>query len=159
MNTVPELMTLVTFAASWAVLSVGHALADHVGGQTDFQAAHKSAPSAGELAAGASPRRGWAANLAHVAQYHAVLMLLGLGAWLVLPLHWSAPGVVVALVWSAGTHAFLDRRWPVRWLLTRLRQARFAELADGGLNGMYLADQALHGLALGVAAVALAVIA
>ncbi|SFW50431.1 hypothetical protein SAMN04489730_0948 [Amycolatopsis australiensis] len=154
----PELMTLVTFAASWVVLSVGHTLADHVGGQTDRQAARKGAPTAAEVAAGASPRRGWAANLAHVAQYHAVLMLLGFAAWLALPLPWSTRGVLAALVWSAGTHAFLDRRWPVRWLLNRLRQGRFARQADNGLNGMYLADQALHGLALGIAAVALAVI-
>ncbi len=153
-----QMMTLSTFGASWVVLSVGHTLADHVGGQTDHQAARKGAPTAGEVAAGVNPRRGWAANLSHVAQYHAVLTLLGFGAWLVLPLRWSVLGVLAALVWSAGTHAFLDRRWPVWRLLNCLRQARFAELEAGGLNGMYLADQALHRLALGIAAAVLAVI-
>ncbi|MCR3719914.1 MULTISPECIES: hypothetical protein [Prauserella salsuginis group] len=158
MATVDELMTLATFAASGVVLLVGHNLADHVTGQCDWQAANKGAPKPEEVAAGASPHRGWLANLAHVGQYHLSLLVLGFLAWLVLPLHWSAPGVVSALAWSAGTHALLDRRWPVRWLLERTGSPDFARLNAGGLNGMYAADQALHGLALGVSAVLLAVL-
>ncbi|WP_405008112.1 hypothetical protein OHV13_32125 [Kitasatospora purpeofusca] len=38
-------MLLATFGAVWAVLSVGHTLADHVLGQTDHQAANKAAPT------------------------------------------------------------------------------------------------------------------
>lgn len=102
------------------------------------------------VAAGASPHRGWLANLAQVAQYHLRLIVLGLLAWLVLPLHWSPAGVVAALVWSAATHALLDRLWPVRRLLEHIGSPKFARLNAGGLNGMYAADQALHGLALGI---------
>lgn len=153
-----QLMTLATFGASWAVLAVGHNLADHIGGQTHHQSQAKAAPTRAEVATGVSPRRGWGANLAHVAQYHLLLGALALSAWSVLPLHWSPLGVGLALAWSAGTHAFLDRRWPVRWLLDHTRQRGVADLNTGGVNGMYLADQALHGLALGVAAAILAVI-
>jgi hypothetical protein len=153
-----QVRKVATFAGSWAVLAVGHTVADHLTGQTDWQAAHKGAPTRDQVEAGAHRHAGWAANLAHVAQYHATLIVLGAPAWWVLPLHWTPTGVVAALVWSAGTHALLDRRWPVRWLLEHIGKAGFARLATAGLNGMYLADQALHGLALGVAAVALAVI-
>lgn len=153
-----EVLTLATFGASWAVLHVGHNLADHVTGQCDWQAAGKGAPKPEEVAEGASPHRGWLANLAHVAQYHLTLAVLGFVAWLVLPLSWSVPGVVAALLWSAATHALLDRRWPVRWLLDHLGASQFARLAAGGMNGMYAADQALHGLALGISAGLLAVL-
>lgn len=153
-----QLITLATFGASWVVLAVGHNVADHVTGQSDWQATHKAAPRPEEVAAGVSRYRGWPANLAHVAQYHVTLVVLGFGAWLLLPLDWSPLGVTCALGWSAATHAFLDRRWPVRWLLERTGKPAFAQLAANGLNGMYLSDQALHGLALAIAAVMLAVI-
>jgi hypothetical protein len=70
--------------------------------------------------------------------------------------HWSLLGVAAALSWSAATHAFLDRRWPVRWLLEHTGKRGFANLAAAGMNGMYLTDQALHGVSLGGAAVMLA---
>lgn len=93
---------------------MGHSLADHATGQCDGQTAAKGAPSPAEVAVGASPRRGWQANLAHVGQSHLTLLVLGFLLWLVLPLHWSSMGVVAALVWSVGIHALLDRGWPVR---------------------------------------------
>lgn len=130
------------------MLAAGHNLADHVLGQTDRQAASKGAPSALAVEAGASPRRGWSACLGHVAAYHVVLAGLIVAAWLVLPLTLSWAGVCAGLLFSAFTHAFLDRRWPVRWLLQRTGSPKFADLNAGGLNGMYLADQALHGFAL-----------
>ncbi|GAA3561387.1 hypothetical protein GCM10022222_51450 [Amycolatopsis ultiminotia] len=156
MATEAELATLATFAASWAVVHVAHNLADHVTGQTDWQADNKGAPTSHQIAAGANPHTGWPANLAHVGQYHATLLLLGSLAWLVLPLHWSAWGITTALLWSAATHAFLDRRWPVRWLLDHIGKKGFARLNAGGLNGIYLTDQALHSTALSVSAVLLA---
>ncbi|QYN17450.1 hypothetical protein [Amycolatopsis sp. DSM 110486] len=156
--TVDDTATLATFAASGFVLLVVHNLADHVTGQTDWQADNKAAPKPDEVAAGANPHQGWSAILAHVAMYHLTMVVLGLLAWLVLPLHWSVLGVVLALVWSAATHALLDRRWPVRCLLEKTRSPKFAKLNAGGLNGMYAADQALHWLALAVSAVLLAVV-
>ncbi|MFF1350507.1 hypothetical protein ACFVZJ_31815 [Streptomyces sp. NPDC058322] len=42
----------------------------------------------------------------------------------------------------------MDRRWPVRWILEHTGATKFAALRAAGLNGMYLADQALHSGAL-----------
>ncbi|MFJ3072739.1 hypothetical protein ACIPJE_29090 [Streptomyces albidoflavus] len=50
------------------------------------------------------------------------------------------------------THAFFDRRWPVRWLLEHVGSRGFAELKAAGMNGMDLADQALYQTALLVSA-------
>ncbi|WP_219806369.1 DUF3307 domain-containing protein [Streptomyces sp. SM12] len=150
--TLDQVATLATFSAVWAVLSVSHNLADHVLGQTDHQAAGKAAPSADEVADGVSPRRGWGACLRHVAQYHLVMAVMLALVWVLLPLHLSWTGLAAGLTASAVTHAFLDRRWPVRWLLEHTRAKEFAALKAGGLNGMYLADQALHSGALLVSA-------
>ncbi|MFJ4187863.1 hypothetical protein [Kitasatospora sp. NPDC089509] len=149
---IEQLTTLAAFGSTWAVLAVGHNVADHVFGQSDHQAANKGAPSAEDVAAGASPRRGWAACLAHVAQYHLVMAALMALVWLFIPLPVSMTGLAVGFAWSAATHALLDRRWPVRWLLQHTGSPAFAELRTAGLNGMYLADQALHSGALLVSA-------
>lgn len=148
----------VTFAVVWAFLSTGHALADHVLGQTDKQAAHKAAPSKEDRAApkavlleegggappDADPYAGWGACLAHVLQYHIVLlMFLSLG-WQVFSLDLTPAGVLTGFGISAASHAFLDRRWPVKWILENTRSPDFARMKDHGMNGMYLADQALH---------------
>jgi hypothetical protein len=158
MTSIDQIATLATFGSVWAVLSVGHNLADHVIGQTDRQAGNKAAPSAAEVADGVSPRRGWGACLAHVAQYHVVMaVILGL-VWVVLPLQLSWAGLVAGLAVSAVTHAFFDRRWPVCWLLEHIGSKGFAELKAAGMNGMYLTDQALHQTALLVSALLIAVV-
>ncbi|WP_327073265.1 DUF3307 domain-containing protein [Kitasatospora purpeofusca] len=141
-------LMLATLGAVWAVLSVGHTLADHVLGQTDHQAANKAAPTPQQVKDGTDPRRGWSACLAHVAQYHLVVAGLYALTRLAVPLPATAIGVTAAVVWSAGTHAVLDRRWLVRLILERTGSAAFAQLNSGGLNGMYVADQALHATAL-----------
>ncbi|MGW0393025.1 hypothetical protein ACWDYJ_19435 [Streptomyces sp. NPDC003042] len=64
MKPIEQVATLATFGSVWAVFAVGHNLTDHVIGQTDHQANGKAAPSAAEVADGASPR-GWAACLGH----------------------------------------------------------------------------------------------
>ena len=147
MNTT-DLTALATFAATLPLLLVAHNLADHVTGQTHAQALTKAAPG----------RAGWAANLRHVAAYHVTLATLTALAWWLLPLHYTPLGAILAAAWSAGTHALLDRRWPVRWILTHTRKQGFADLNSGGLNGMYLADQALHHAALLISALMLAVV-
>lgn len=82
MTSIEQVASLATFGSVWAVLAVGHNLADHAFGQSDHQAARKGAPSAAEVADGASPRRGWDACLEHVAQYHLVMaMVLGLASF------------------------------------------------------------------------------
>ncbi|MEV0580816.1 hypothetical protein [Streptomyces sp. NPDC050392] len=152
MTSIEQVATLATFGGVWAVLSVSHNLADHVIGQTDRQAGSKAAPSADEVADGVSPRRGWGACLGHVAQYHLVMaVMLGL-VWAVLPLRMSWTGLAAGLTVSAVTHAFFDRRWPVRWLLEHIGSKGFAELKAAGMNGLYLTDQALHQTALLVSA-------
>ncbi|MGW6877126.1 hypothetical protein ACWGHA_32875 [Streptomyces xanthophaeus] len=148
MTSIEQIATLATFEAVWAVLSVGHNLADHVIGQTDQQAEGKAAPSAAEVADGVSPRRGWGACLRHIAQYHLVMAVTLALAWAVLPLQMSWTCLAAGLALSAVTHAFFDRRWPVRWLLEHVGSKGFAELKAAGMNGMYLTDQALHQTAL-----------
>ncbi|MEU1487174.1 DUF3307 domain-containing protein [Streptomyces sp. NPDC005752] len=148
MTSIEQVATLATFGAVWAVLAVGHNLADHVIGQTDHQADNKGAPAAAEVADGVSPRRGWGACLGHVARYHLVMaVMLGL-VWAVLPLQMSFTGLATGLAVSIVTHAFFDRRWPVRWILEHVGSKGFAELKTVGTNGMYLTDQALHQTAL-----------
>jgi len=144
--------TLATFATVWATLAVGHNLADHVLGQTDWQAANKGAPSREAVAAGIPWHAGWGPNLAHVGLYHLVLAALLSGVAFALPLQLTWPGLCAGFAVSAVTHAFLDRRWPVRWIVRVTGSPDFAELRDHGLNGMYLADQALHSAALLVSA-------
>jgi hypothetical protein len=151
MTSIEQIATLATFGAVWAVLSVDHNLADHVIGQTDQQAEGKAAPSAAEVADGVSPRRGWGACLGHVAQYPSTTLVMAMMlalVWAVLPLQMSWTGLAAGLALSAVTHAFFDRRWPVRWLLQHIGSKGFAELKAAGMNGMYLTDQALHQTAL-----------
>ncbi|MGW3658123.1 hypothetical protein ACWD6R_21630 [Streptomyces sp. NPDC005151] len=152
MASIDQIAALATFGSVWAVLSVGHNLADHVIGQTDRQAAGKAAPSAAEIADGVSPRKGWGACLRHVTQYHLVMAAMLTMVWAVLPLQMSWSGLVAGLVVSAVTHAFFDRRWPVRRLLEHVGSKGFAELKAAGMNGIYLTDQALHQTALLVSA-------
>jgi hypothetical protein len=66
------------------------------------------------------------------------------------PVSWT--GVVAALAVSASTHAVIDRRWPVQFIV------RVKDCADWP-QGPYVIDQSLHFGALLVAAVLAAVTA
>ncbi|WP_239404510.1 hypothetical protein [Frankia sp. Cj3] len=121
-----------TFATLAVTVYAAHTLADHVVGQTDRQAA---------LAA-------------HVGAYHLILAAMCAAVVAVFGLPVSPTGAVAGLALSAATHALWDRRTPVRWLLEHTGAVRFAALADHGLNGMYLTDQALHTFCLWAAALA-----
>jgi len=138
----------VVFAVSLAALFVAHHVGDHVF-QTDRQAARKADPQT--YGAGAS----WRAMGGHLLGYHATALIILLATAAVLRLPLSVTGVVVALVFSAVTHALLDRRWPVRALLRATGSPMFAE-AKTPVCGLYAADQALHRLALLVSALLLA---
>ncbi|CAO5231158.1 DUF3307 domain-containing protein [Frankia sp. AgKG'84/4] len=137
-----DMTAAVTFAVLVVTLSLGHKLADHVLGQTDAQARLKSTPG----------RVGWAALARHLVAYHAVLVVMVTIALVALGLRLSVPGCAAGLAVSMFSHALWDRRRAVRCLLVRTGSGEFADLADHGLNGMYLADQALHGVSLWVAA-------
>lgn len=120
------------FCAAFIALFTGHHLGDHIA-QTDRQALRKSG-------------RGWPAARAmtgHLIAYH-LCVSAALAGLVIIDVPLRLPGALAALSWSILTHGFIDRRWPVRWLLRRSGAPRFADLKSDGLNGMYLADQSLH---------------
>jgi hypothetical protein len=121
-------------ATVFVVLLAGHLLGDWVA-QSDWQATTKT--------------RSWAALAAHVATYHLLM-----GALLLVPVlrdGWPAWKALAALLVSAATHAVIDRRWPVRALLTATASPGFATLEWG----VIAVDQALHLTILALLAVLL----
>jgi hypothetical protein len=134
----------VIFAVSLAALLVGHQLGDHVG-QTDHQAAHKTERSVA----------GWRAMAGHLFNYHLIVTGVLLLTAFALRLPLSPRGVAAGMVFSVVTHAWLDRRWPVRALLRATHSETFAETTTP-VCGMYVADQALHRLALLLSALMIA---
>lgn len=136
----------VIFAAGLATMFAAHQVADHVFGQSDHQAANKAK----------SGWVGWKALLGHVFDYHLVMLAMLLATMLVLNLPVTLTGFLLALGFSAVTHAFLDRRWPVKWVLEHTGSPKFAEMLTP-LWGIYAADQGLHYLSLWVAALLLTV--
>ncbi len=141
---VPAAVTAVTFVALFA----GHQVGDHVV-QTAGQATAKAAPSADRLAAGAHPWTGWWACARHVVTYSATQAAALLLAWPVA--QFRVYGLVAALAVSAGTHAVIDRRWIVRWLIEVKRCHAWREAP-------YVIDQSVHIAALFIAAVLAAVV-
>lgn len=154
------------FGAVLAVLWAAHDVADHVV-QTEYQAARKADPG----------RVGALALAGHVGSYTAV-QLGALAALSVLTgqrLTWRR--MFAGVLFSAFSHAFLDRRWPVRRILEWTGHDSFsrppllpAHRYPGGhgdeslgapapvlpLHGPYVADQALHHVALSVTAAIIA---
>lgn len=130
---------LTDLAAVFVALYAAHHLGDHIV-QTDWQARHKT-------------DRGWVgvrAMAGHLAGYHlaaaaALAAVTAFGA----DITWA--GAAAGLGFSAATHAVLDRRWPVQWLLEHTGSAAFAD-RQTPICGMYEADQSLHVAALFVAA-------
>ena len=107
------------------LLLAGHFVGDWIA-QTDWQAANKMT--------------NWRANQLHILTYH-----LTLGVF-VLPV-WRTWGTVALFAVSWVTHGFLDRRWPVKWLLAHTGSKPFSETP----LGILAADQALHIAILAVA--------
>ncbi|MFB4196297.1 DUF3307 domain-containing protein [Streptomyces carpaticus] len=130
------------FAEVFILLYVAHLLADYPL-QTDHQAAHKATCGAA----------GWKATAAHALTHVAACgVLLAVGA---IVLSWNLPLVpaLAALAWIGGTHAVIDRRWPVaRWM----RVARQQGWAKNG--GAAHVDQTAHVVVLAAAALVLAAI-
>ncbi|MET8378009.1 DUF3307 domain-containing protein [Streptomyces microflavus] len=128
------------FPTLFVLLYVAHLLADYPF-QTDHQAGHKAD---GGVA-------GWRANLAHAGTHLVLAGLALLVGWAVLDLNVGLLPAAAALLWIAGTHALIDRRWPVaRWM----RFARQTGWAQHG--GAAHVDQTAHVTAIVVAALALA---
>jgi hypothetical protein len=135
-------------ASVFVALYAGHQIGDHIV-QSDTVMQAKAIPSNDRLAAGANPWTGWAACARHVASYTATQAAAVLLVSLVAPLRLA--GVLAALVTSAATHAVIDRRWVVAYVI---RAKKCTDWSDGP----YLLDQALHYGALLVAAVLAATI-
>lgn len=124
-------MSAAVFSASFAALYAGHMVGDYVA-QTHRQSLGKGTPA------------GWVKPMAgHLASYGAC-QVLALAALLVVGVHMPVWAAAAGVAFSLATHGFIDRRWPVRWLLEHTGSKPFAELASHGMNGMHLADQALH---------------
>jgi len=138
MEWIPTAVTALMFA--WTA-GVAHEFADHIAGQTDKMAANKAKP--GWL--------GWSHIIQHVLAYHAVMVVMLIIVVAVFNLPITFLGFIAAILFSAITHGFIDRRWPVRWLLQKTGSANFAEMQTP-VCGMYQSDQSLHKLALWVSA-------
>lgn len=118
----------VRFAVALATLLVAHNVGDHIV-QTDHQAANKA--------------KSWPAMAGHVGGYTATSAgALGLVASAT-GTRFGWRGLLAGLTFSAATHALIDRRWPVAWVLRKTGSPNFAELQTP-INGPYVADQALH---------------
>jgi hypothetical protein len=139
-------MSAVIFAAGLATMYAAHQVADHVLGQTDFQAANKAKPG----------KVGFKALFGHVVSYHIVMSIMLWVTIVVLNLPVTAVGFTLAMLFSAVTHAFLDRRWPVKWVLDHTRSPEFAKMLQP-LWGMYASDQGLHYLCLWISALLLTI--
>ncbi|MGW4942958.1 DUF3307 domain-containing protein [Actinoplanes sp. NPDC004185] len=136
--------TAATFAAIAVTLHAAHQLGDHIL-QTDTNANHKAAPG----------RTGWTHLTIHVGTYHAAALVMLTATATLLNLPITATGLAAGIGFSAVTHAFLDRRWPVRWLLEHTGSAAFAD-RQTPICGLYLADQSLHHACLWASALLIA---
>jgi len=128
-------MTATVFLA----LLAGHLLGDWIA-QNDWQATNKTR---------SCKTRSWAALAAHVSSYHLVMGML-----LLVPIlrdGWPTWKALVALTVSAGTHAIIDRRAPVRVLMRAAGRPGFATVEWG----VIAVDQALHLFILAMLAVLL----
>jgi Protein of unknown function (DUF3307) len=140
----PVIGRSVVFVVALLALLIAHQVGDHIA-QTDRQAAHKAAEGASS----------WRAMAGHLAGYHATAAVVLIGTFAVLELPWTVRGVGAGLAFSAVTHGFLDRRWPVQALLRATGSEMFAK-ATTPVAGMYAADQALHQFALLISALLVA---
>lgn len=137
-------MDATLFAAGLATYYAAHQVADHVFGQTDSQAENKSKP--GLL--------GWSAIAGHVFSYHAVMLVMILITLSVFNLEVHALSLVSSILFSAISHAVIDRRWPVKWILENTGSPNFVKMTVP-VCGMYVADQGLHWLCLWISALLL----
>lgn len=128
------------FASVFILLYVAHLLADYPL-QTDHQAGRKAERGA----------IGWRANLTHAMTHLVVTATVLAGGLLILDLKVPVTLALIALAWIAGTHAFIDRRWPVAAWMRFARQTGWAQ--HGGAAHV---DQTAHVAALLIAALALA---
>ena len=131
-------------AVAYAALRTAAHVADHWF-QTGHQAMHKADPGAA----------GHRAMAGHVASYAGAQAVALVAANHLLDAGLKPRGIAAAVVFSAATHWFIDRRWPVRKLAEAMDKQGFHDLG-GPLGGSYILDQAAHHLMEAAAAVAAA---
>jgi hypothetical protein len=133
-------VSAIVFAVSFIALYAGHMVGDFLA-QTHAQSLGKAQP------------HGWLPPmLGHLAGYGTAQVAALLAVFWTTGVHTSPNGMLAGIGFSLLTHGFIDRRWPVKWLLEHTGSKEFAALASRGVNGMYLADQSLHVGCLFVAA-------
>lgn len=137
----------ILFAVTGFVMDKAHNVADHVFGQTDHQAENKAKPG----------WTGWSAIVGHVFDYHIVMVIMLMLSYWLLDISPSLLGFAVGLAFSIITHAVLDRRWPVAWILQHTGSPGFAKIQTP-IWGMYEADQSLHGFCLWISALFIALL-
>ncbi|WP_174545645.1 hypothetical protein [Nocardiopsis dassonvillei] len=141
--------TASRFAASLATLTAAHHVGDYLA-QTDHQSACKPAASdRGDVVC--SEGESWRALAGHIASYHAVQAAGLLVANRALGLKLRPGRVAAGIAVSAATHALVDRRRIVRWLMDNTGSADFRQR-----GGAAHVDQALHHACLWVAALVMA---
>ena len=79
----------------------------------------------------------WRANQAHMLGYHLAIVACVVCAY---PAHICAWRLAVLVAVSWLTHSFIDRRWPVRWLMEHTGSGPFSKTTWGPV----VVDQALH---------------
>lgn len=129
-------------AAAYAALRTAAHVADHWI-QTGHQAAHKA--DAGVA--------GHKAMAGHIASYAAAQAAALVVVNQVLDAGIKPRGIAAAVAFSAATHWFIDRRWPVRKLAEATGKLGFHDAGEVCGKGSYVLDQAAHHLMEGVAAV------
>lgn len=115
----------------------GHFIGDWIV-QTDWQAANKARPEVRRGTGYETGRRvnywrSWKANQQHMLGYHLTLATLT-----ALAVHDRRLFVLAVVSWV--THGFIDRRWPVRWLMRHTGSEPFSQTTFG----VIAVDQALH---------------
>jgi hypothetical protein len=138
-------VNLALYGAVAAALLAGHYAGDYIL-QTDHMAKWKVAKDffVPEKFEDGTPKEQYnlvksiRANVWHVVTYHwAMIMMVGLTGLIQYgsPIKW-----IVALVISMIAHGVIDRRWPVKFLMTRTGSKSFFESGAGAPH----VDQTLH---------------
>lgn len=127
-------------SAAYAAFRAAGAVADHWL-QTSHQAAHKAD---GGLA-------GHRVMARHVASYAGSQAVALVAANRLLGMNLRPSRIAAAVAFSAATHWFIDRRWPVRKLCDATGKMGFHDMG-GPLGGAYILDQSAHHMMEAVAA-------
>jgi len=129
-------------SVAYAALRTAAHVADHWI-QTGHQAAHKADPGA----------KGHLAMAGHIATYAGSQALALTVASHLLGAGIRPRGIAAAVAFSAATHWFIDRRWPVRRLAEATGKSGFHDAGEVCGSGQYVLDQSAHHLMEGIAAV------